>query len=216
MKLLIGSAFVLVGLLLGNARAESVRGQTLEARVSAAVRNWRAIKPEFLRDPANHELLVALREKAKNPNQIEARVMLLNAEDSSVIERCLAELHEDNAYHRAGAARVFERCNQPKLIVRLADDLNRQEGAKAVKISAGEEVVRMTPISVLATQAILGIILNGSHFGDDVKAWASKVPARGFRDDEHDVARTSVRKWWEENEKLIRAERYEQARPPKS
>jgi hypothetical protein len=216
MKLLIGSAFVVAGLLLTKADAVGGPDQTLDARVNATLRDWQTITPEFLRDPSNHELFLALKDKAKSPNQVKARIMLLNAEEPSAIELCFADLHQNNAYQRADAGRVFEQCNQPRLIVLLASDLNRQESATALRINAGEEVIRLTPISVFATQAIIGIILNSRYFSEDVKAWASKVPAQGSRDDEHDTARTAVRKWWQENETLIRFERYGQVRPPKS
>lgn len=216
MKLLIRSTLVIAGLLLAKAEAGNGHDQALDARVKATLRDWQTITPEFLRDPSNHELFVALKDKAKSPNQVKARVILLNAEEPSVIELCLADLHQDNAYKRADAGRIFEQCNQPRLIVRLAGDLNRQESATALRIKAGEEVIRLTPISVFATQAIIGIIMNGRDFSEDVKAWASKLPAQGARDDEHDTARTAVRKWWQENEKLIRAESYAQVRPPQS
>jgi hypothetical protein len=193
--------------------AQSAEPNTpMYARVDAILRNWKSGPPESLRDPSNSDLLAELRRKAQEPSERRVRVILLELQDPEIVQLCLGEFHEEST--RTDAAGTFALCNEAELILLFIGDLNREEGTKSSNLPAGEEVARITPVSVQATKVIQGIIAHSPQFNQSVKAWAAALPTLGQRVDDRDSARNAVRAWWNQNESLLRAKQYAQVQPP--
>ena len=178
-------------------------------------KNWKSTTSESLRNPANSKVIPVLRKYARDSADQRAQVLLLNLQDPEIVSFCNRDFHKaDRPYDRAAAANTFALCSEPQLMLLFIDDLNRAESTKSSRVAAGEEVVRITPLSVLATEVIRGIIIHSPQFTQSVKDWAASLPKGSERIEDRDKARTLVRLFWQQNEPLLRSQRYTEVRPP--
>lgn len=190
--------------------------ESAASRVEMFLKNWKTVAPDFLNNPANRDLIPVVREAANKGADDRARLLLLKAGDAGTIQLCLDEMRREGTYSQVAAARVLGASGQPGLIRFLAEDLNKDEPAKSKRISAGEEVLRITPISVLATNAILALIMQAPAFHGPTKAWATSFGPASENPAHREKARNSVRLWWKQNEAAIIAEDYSRVQPPRS
>lgn len=184
--------------------------------VDATLESWRSAKPDLLRDPSNSELLRAVRVRAQFHGDQRARVMLLNAGDPEALLRIKEQLlREDQPFDRAHAAQTLGLCSEPRLILGLIDYVNRDEAVESRRLSAGEEVMRIKPLSVIASEAIREIIVNAESFNEATRTWARRLSSGSTRADERAKIRAAIRSWWEQNQALLRAARYSEVQPPR-
>jgi len=184
-------------------------------RAKTVLQNWKSVTSNFIRDPSQQEVVSVIRKEASRGTDDRARLALLNAEDPSTIQMCLDELRKGNAFTQARAARVLGGSGQVRLIPLLIEDLSREEETKSKRLSAGEEVVRITPVSVLATQAILEIIVEFTGFNPLTKAWATNLAGGSEKPSERERSRSAVRLWWQQNAQALNAQQYSRVQPPK-
>ena len=185
------------------ASLEAVYGQNADTqrKVNAAIGNWKSVTPEILRDPANVDLLQALRSIAKDPRQTAARVPLIKLGDEDVIRSCLEELRSER---RSSAMNQLGMAGNPKIIPLLASVLYREESPKKTRLS---EDLWTLPISMAAASVVKATILNSSEFSNELKEWAKHLPAvsPGLRD--------GVRVWWKVNQAAIERGDYQAVVP---
>jgi hypothetical protein len=187
----------------------------VSARATTALQNWRSITSDFIRDPSQQDVVSVIRKEAVRGADDRARLVLLNAEDASTIQMCLDELRNGDAFQQARAARVVGASGQAGLIPSLAEELGRDEPTKSKRVSAGEEVIRVTPISVLATQAILNIIIESARFNPATKAWATSLAGGSEKPDDRERSRAALRLWWQQNASALKTRQYSRIQPPK-
>ena len=189
--------------------------QSADSRAEPLLKNWKSAPPDFLNDPAHRDVVALIRKAAEKGADDRARLLLLKVEDPATVRMCLDEMRRENAYRQAAAAQVLGASGQPGLIRFLAEDLNINEPTRSKRIPAGEEVVRVTPTSVLATQAILEIVGQAQVFNHSMKAWATSLGPKSEDPAYRERTRDSVRLWWKQNEAAIKAGDYSRVQPPR-
>jgi hypothetical protein len=202
-KLLIALLFVTVASLAAKAAgADSVYKQ-----IDAVMRNWRSITPEYLHDPANSALLTELRREAHDSSEERVRALLLKIDDPEITSLCLAEFQANQWAHGDEIALS----GNPKQILALAPPLFQEESAAAKRLPQGEEVMRISPLSVRAACAIRGLILNSTAFSPAVVTSAKNAFEIGKINSE--TLRARVRSWVTQNRQALEAGDYSAVKP---
>lgn len=192
----------------------SFAGSSLSERLDSVLKHPDTVTPQLINDSGNSDLVVALKHKAQNPRETAARVALLNAEDPETTQRCVNDLNKEASYDRGYAAQALSLSRRPQIIVLLAGYLKTSESATVKRIQAGEEVDRITPISVLAARIIRQIVLRSSAFSQSVTTWAAQLSMDKDHPQDWETSRAAIRKWFEQNESLLSSNRYGDVQPP--
>ncbi len=169
------------------------------AKLDAALRDWRVVSPAILQEPENAELLMELRSLAKDPRQQVARVPLLKLGDADVIQSCLKEYRTEHPNSRRSAMSQLRAASNPDIIPLLASDLSRNESTTMIFF----EDNGMLPLSLAAATIIKATVLESPVFSREVKEWARQLPAMS------DGLRDGMRVWWEVNKDAIMRKDYE-------
>ena len=173
--------------------------------------NWRTVKPDMLRDPANAEAIQRLRAEAQEPHRFYARMPLLRMRDPEMTALCISEFRTEQYPTRGNAAQQLKMSGNPAAVSLIADDLLRDESTATVYVTPE---FPLRPRSVYAGDIIRAIIADSLEFNAATKQWAASLSQRSHT--ERDAVREEMRKWWLENRDLIRAGNYQQVKPPKN
>jgi hypothetical protein len=206
MKNSILSVIFISCLLLGTAHGAP---PDVERKVDDLMKNWKSVKPEFLRDPANADVVNAVRKRAERVGYRDVRALLLKLDDPGFTSFRLSEFKKSEPLSD-GADMV--KSGNPKLILVLADALFQEESAQIGKFPDGDHPRYVTPLSVRAAFVIRGIVLENPAFDSSVKTWARSLREVGSRHAER--TRAEVRAWFTANRRLLEAGNYRAVKAP--
>ena len=202
-------SIIVLGCLLVFA-ARAANPDDIERQADNLVSNWKSVPPDFARDPKNAKALEVIRTRARIPGEVRARTLLLKVGDPETVAKRLAEF-EITPLDRGQDIALS---GNPQLILELANALFKEENVTTQKLPAGEESVRMLPLSARAAMAIRTLILRSSVFNPSVKAWAKNLREIGAENIEQ--TRKSIRAWVKMNRGVIQNGRYADAKIPEA
>jgi hypothetical protein len=182
--------------LLGFLLAGGVQARTPEtqAKLEAAFEDVQAMTPGVLRDPSNADVIAELRTVALQANDSLATVLLIRYGDDAVIQACVHRLRSG----KRGPMRQLELAGNPRAIMFLAAEFNREEGAEGFFV--GDQL--KFPVSMTAAGIVRHLIMNSPSFSPAVKHWARGLPPLlpGLRNE--------IRAWWVINQAALLSENY--------
>lgn len=206
MKYLILPVILISCLLLGTA---SGAPPDVERRVDDLMKNWKSVKPDILRDPAHADVVNALRQRAKRVGYRDVRALFLKLDDPEFTSSRLSEFKINS---RQDPGEDFIESGNPKLILALADALFTEESAEPQNFPNGDEVRRVSPLSVRAAHVIRGIVLANPAFKPSVKTWVRSLRVLSSQNAER--SRAEMRMWFTANRRLLEAGNYAAVKAP--